>query len=217
MSPMSPSPRGMHENARTSPACTIERSRPAPCSPLETPANPATELRSSNTSTPGLCSPGSAVSAGTRPVFYNRGWPEGSPRSASLKDQSLAGNTTYQEAASQVVSAILADAAADASGRTGQALSDVLPRLAEAAPSEFLDDFDTTSPLLRTMFQDDQILSLMRASASHSGLLWALEVVCWSSDYLGLSTLALAAVAVARTCDNLQISCTRYRGRLMHK
>jgi hypothetical protein len=86
----------------------------------------------------------------------------------ALKDQSLAGNTTYQEAASQVVSAILADAAADASGRTGQTLSDVLPRLAEAAPSEFLDevldDFDTTSPLLRT-------------------------------------TLALAAVAVARTCD----------------
>ena len=115
---------------------------------------------------------------------------------ASLEDQSLAGNTTCQEAAGHVTSAILASAAADRSGRTWQSLSDVLPLLAEAAPAEFLDavldDLDTASPVLRTMFQDDQSLSWMGGSSPHTGLLWALEVLCWSPDYLDLASLALA-------------------------
>ena len=125
-----------------------------------------------------------------------RGLAEGLAALASLEDQSLAGNTTCQEAASHVVSAILAGAAADDSGRTWQSLSDVLPLLAEAAPAEFLDavldDLDTTSPVLTTMFQDDQTLSWMGGSSPHTGLLWALEALCWSPDFLGLASLALA-------------------------
>jgi len=140
--------------------------------------------------------------AGVRGISRNvsgvlrQGLAEGLAALASLEDESLAGNTTCQEAASHVVSAILTGAAADASGRTWQSLSDVLPRLAEAAPFEFLDavldDLDTASPLLRTMFQDDQSLSWMGSSSPHTGLLWALEVLCWSADYLGLASLALA-------------------------
>lgn len=140
--------------------------------------------------------------AGVRGIGRNvssvlrRGLAEGLAALASLEDQSLAGNTTCQEAAGHVVSAILASAAADDSGRTWQSLSDVVPLLAEAAPADFLDavldDLDTASPVLGTMFQDDQSMSWMGGSSPHSGLLWALEVLCWPTDYLGLASLALA-------------------------
>ena len=140
--------------------------------------------------------------AGVRGIGRNvssvlrRGLAEGFAALASLEAEPLAGNTTCQEAASQVVSAILAHATSDDSGRTWQSLSDVLPLLAEAAPVEFLDavfdDLETASPVLRTMFQDDQGQSWMGGSSPHSGLLWALEVVCWSPDHLGPASLALA-------------------------
>ncbi len=125
-----------------------------------------------------------------------RGLAEGVAALASLEDTPIAGNTTCEEIAGQVVSAILAHAAADDSGRTWQSLSDVLPLLAEAAPAKFLDaaldDLDTASPVLRTMFQDDKSRSWMGSSSPHSGLLWALEVLCWSPEYIGLASLALA-------------------------
>ncbi len=125
-----------------------------------------------------------------------RGLAEGVAALASLEDTPIAGNTSCQEIAGQVVSAILTHAAADDSGRTWRSLSDVLPLLAEAAPAKFLDaaldDLDTASPVLRTMFQDDKSRSWMGSSSPHSGLLWALEVLCWSPEHISLASLALA-------------------------
>ncbi len=126
-----------------------------------------------------------------------RGLAEGVAALASLEDAPIAGNTTCEDVAGQVVSTILARAAADDSGRTWQSLSDVLPLLAEAAPAKFLDfvldDLDTSSPVLRTMFQDDRSQSSwMAGSSPHTGLLWALEVLCWSPEHIGFASLALA-------------------------
>lgn len=140
--------------------------------------------------------------AGVRGIKRNasgalrRGLAEGLAALASLGGEPLAGNTTCGEVAGQVVSALLANAATDASGRTWQSLSDVLPLLAEAAPATFLDavldDLDSPLPRLATMFRDDEAMSWLGASSPHSGLLWALETLCWSQDYIGSATFALA-------------------------
>jgi hypothetical protein len=70
-----------------------------------------------------------------------------------------------------------------------------LPLLAEAAPEEFLDAVDAD---LKSRFP--QLIELMRqehhegisGAAYHSGLLWALETLAWSSKYISRVALLLA-------------------------
>lgn len=72
-----------------------------------------------------------------------------------------------------------------------------LPRLAEAAPSAFLDAVDAglqgnDPPVLR-MFREAPGLG---SPVSHqAGLLWALEVLAWPQEHLGRAALILARLA----------------------
>lgn len=77
-------------------------------------------------------------------------------------------------------------------------LSDLLPDLAEAAPSVFLDaierGFTNDPPLWLSLFSSDG-RSILNSSSSHTGLLWALERVAWLPDYFGRACLLLARLA----------------------
>lgn len=111
----------------------------------------------------------------------------------------LADGRTAGDHARRLVRMLLRAAAADQTGRTWWALSEELRALAEASPEEFLDavheDLDRPEPILLTMFQDDDGSSALFGSSSHTGLLWALEVLCWSPDHMMEATLALAHLA----------------------
>lgn len=76
-------------------------------------------------------------------------------------------------------------------------LCDQLPLLAEAAPEPFLsavdNDLSSDDPLLAKLF-DDTIDPLFHRSP-HTGLLWALETLAWSPQYLSDAALALARLA----------------------
>ncbi len=111
----------------------------------------------------------------------------------------LADGQTAANHARLLVRALLASANADKTGRTWWALSEELRALAEASPEEFLDgvhtDLDRAEPILRMMFQDDDRSSALFSSSSHTGLLWALEALCWSPEYMIGATRALARLA----------------------
>ena len=72
----------------------------------------------------------------------------------------------------------------------------VLPLIAEASPRVFLDavnsDLDRAVPLLVSMFQDVEDDPWFSTSSPHTGLLWALEGLAWSSEWMLEATLALA-------------------------
>lgn len=125
-----------------------------------------------------------------------RGLAEGLALVSSIDDERLNDGKSGADHARRVVRAILERANADGSGRIWRSLSDELPRLAEAAPHDFLDavhdDLDRRDPLLATMFQDTEGTSWLFSSSPHTGLLWALETLCWSSEYLLDATRALA-------------------------
>ena len=72
----------------------------------------------------------------------------------------------------------------------------MLPTLAEASPGGFLDAVDTglDSGGLNAVF-DPETESTPFASPTHTGLLWALEALAWSPEYLGSAALALARLA----------------------
>ncbi|MBN2080762.1 hypothetical protein JW859_01010 [bacterium] len=69
-----------------------------------------------------------------------------------------------------------------------------LSLLAEAAPDEFLDaitrDLRDDSPSTAELFREEEDDFL--TASPHCGLLWALEVLAWSPDYLSSAALALA-------------------------
>ncbi len=69
--------------------------------------------------------------------------------------------------------------------------------MAEAAPEVFLEtvenDLSATSPRLVHLFTDAE--NHFMQSSPHTGLLWALEVLAWSPEYLSQSTLILAKMA----------------------
>lgn len=70
-----------------------------------------------------------------------------------------------------------------------------LPLLAEAAPDAFLsaaeNDLASAEPALVRLFREEDP-SAWGASSPHTGLLWALEVLCWSPDFLSRASLVLA-------------------------
>ena len=98
--------------------------------------------------------------------------------------------------AERIVAEVLARANEQSDGSLWQSLSDVLPLLAEAAPDAFVAavefDLDQPSPQLKTLFQDEKQGSALFGSSPHTGLLWALETVCWSSSHLVEATDLLA-------------------------
>lgn len=114
----------------------------------------------------------------------------------------LAGSSTDSESwrsrerARVIALNILGHARTDESGHTWRSLADVMPLLAEAAPADFLDavsdDLDLAEPRLTALFQDQGQESWMYSSSQHTGLLWALECLGWSPDYLVQSCMLLA-------------------------
>jgi hypothetical protein len=129
-----------------------------------------------------------------------RGVADGLALVGSLEAESLGDGSTGEAEARHAVEGLLTQAAQDATGRTWQSLSDVLPRVAEAAPRAFLDavdlDLSSDSPILATMFQDGDRSSWFSTSSAHTGLLWALETLCWSGEYLVDAALSLARLQV---------------------
>ena len=129
-----------------------------------------------------------------------RGVAEGIAMVGALESEQLSDGATGADHARNVVREILGRANSDTSGGLWHSLSDVLPSLAEAAPEVFLDavhdDLDRNTPVLRTIFQDGDGTSSFYNSSPHTGLLWALETLAWSSDYLLAATRALARLQV---------------------
>jgi len=81
--------------------------------------------------------------------------------------------------------------------RIWASLSKQLRLLAEAAPDAFLTGVEVGTagiqPALREMFRDKE--SGFFGSSPHVGLLWALEMLAWSPDFLGRASTALAGLA----------------------
>ena len=127
-----------------------------------------------------------------------RGLAEGAAMLGSASSQLLSDGVSGPERADRLIRAVLDWARQDDSGQSWQSLSDVLPLLAEAAPQSFLDavsdDLDRPTPLLKSMFQDRDDTSWMFSSSPHTGLLWALETLCWSPEFLGQATRSLAGL-----------------------
>jgi hypothetical protein len=113
-------------------------------------------------------------------------------------DVLLGGTATGQDYATGIVAHLLRQANEDPSGQLWASFSDVLPLLAEAAPDVFLTAVDTASagadPVIRQLFMDSS-QGAFAARSAHTSLLWALERLAWSPDYLGGAALALARLA----------------------
>jgi len=110
-------------------------------------------------------------------------------------DVFLGETATGQDHATGIVAHLLRKANEDPSGRLWVSLSDVFPLLAEVAPDDFLNAIDTASagadPVICKLFMDTSQVTFAVSSA-HTSLLWALERLAWSPDYLGGAALALA-------------------------
>ncbi|MEM7473977.1 MAG: helix-turn-helix transcriptional regulator [Planctomycetota bacterium] len=80
---------------------------------------------------------------------------------------------------------------------TWSTLGSYLSLLAEAAPSEFLravqSDLNKDEPELSLVLSDDGDLPMM-SSCKHSGLLWALECLAWSPEWLPQVCITLAGL-----------------------
>ena len=106
------------------------------------------------------------------------------------------GGRTGPDHGESLVRELLGCAGGDDTGKLWRQLSDVLTFLAEAAPEEFLEavrrDSAGEDPLIRNMFTDRSDLgSPWNETSAHTGLLWALETVGWSSEYLPEAVEAL--------------------------
>lgn len=107
---------------------------------------------------------------------------------------------TGREWAARIIREVLEAANGDATCRLWASLVDVLPLLAEAAPTVFLDAVRTgaggDSPVLRGLFDDATNSGGGLASESaHSSLLWSLEKCAWSPDHFGMVVDLLARLA----------------------
>jgi len=127
------------------------------------------------------------------------GLAEGLALMGSFGDYSLGSARTAADIAEGVTRDILLKADADTTGTIWRTLAHELPMLAEAAPGISLDSLLEGSrgpaPLLATMFQDSGTPPAFGISSPHSGLLWALETLCWSEDYFLEAIRALAQLA----------------------
>jgi excisionase family DNA binding protein len=129
-----------------------------------------------------------------------RGLAEGIALVGSMGADTLSDGVSGADHARRLVHDILDQAGGDVSGQVWRSLADILPLLAEAAPEVFLDavhdDLDRHEPLLATLFQDTDQDSWLDSSSPHTGLLWALETLCWSPEFLLDASRALAHLHV---------------------
>ena len=104
--------------------------------------------------------------------------------------------SSAQDRASRVVWRLLERATQD--WKVWASISDLLPRLAEAAPTIFLEAVEKglsgEQPMLMNLFAEDTE-SFWGGGSHHTGLLWALEALAWYPDYLSASALILAKLA----------------------
>lgn len=108
--------------------------------------------------------------------------------------------TTGAQWSHGIVADLLARANADASYRTWESLTDVLPLLAEAAPAVFIDGMrgglTGAPPQHAAMFQDAKTDSDPLGSGSaHTGFLHALELLAWMPEHLDEVAEILAELA----------------------
>lgn len=101
--------------------------------------------------------------------------------------------------AARVVGELLRGANADPAGDMWNSLAGVLPLLAEAAPDAFLDKVRDASrgeaPVIAAMFIESGSPMTGGGLAYLQQLLWALEMLAWSPDYLGRVAQQLARLA----------------------
>jgi len=95
------------------------------------------------------------------------------------------------------VNNIISELLKNAKGKLWYSLSDVLPLIAEASPSSFLDAVEDSlsqnpSPIME-MFSE--IEDAFASHSAHPSLLWALEGLAWSPELLGRVTLILGKLA----------------------
>lgn len=128
-----------------------------------------------------------------------RGLAQGAALLGVAGETPLADGPTGPEHADWFVRELLVQANEDASGRMWQSLADVLPLLAEAAPDQFLHAVEAglagEVPTLGAMFTDSEETPALGVSSPHTGLLWALESLCWSSEHVSRAVNALGRLA----------------------
>jgi hypothetical protein len=99
--------------------------------------------------------------------------------------------------AAGVVARLLRAANEDATGTRWADLADALPLLAEASPNVFVDEvqhgLEGPSPVLRRLLPDEPGMLTPRSRITE--LLWALERLAWSPDYLSAVAVILARLA----------------------
>ena len=102
---------------------------------------------------------------------------------------------TGQQLAARLVHGVLDGVNGDPTLKGWASLTDVLPLLAEAAPDVFLDAVEgglvSDPPPLAALFPEDSP-SAFGSPSVHVGLIWALQSLCWSTDYLSRAAAALA-------------------------
>lgn len=110
----------------------------------------------------------------------------------------IAGWRTGREQAILLVRAVLAGINDDPARRAWPSAARELPLLAEASPDAFLDAVEGglagDDPPLLSMFAESSP-STFGSTSPHVYLLWALEVLCWSPDYLSRAAATLARLA----------------------
>lgn len=107
-------------------------------------------------------------------------------------------NVTFP--AQNLVDMVVRDLLSAASSERWYSVRDVLPGLAEAAPSEFLDALDRDlrclEPAILALFSEEKGEAPgFTKDSGHPALLWALERLAWSSRFFTRASLALAALA----------------------
>lgn len=98
---------------------------------------------------------------------------------------------------SRVVMRLLREANDDPTGQKWADLEDQLPLLAEAAPNTFVEEvqhgLEGVDPLLAQLLVEEPGMIMPRSRVT--GLLWALERLAWSTDYLSAAAVILARLA----------------------
>jgi len=95
------------------------------------------------------------------------------------------------------VDSVIRELLNNADWKLWHSLSDVLPLIAEASPSSFLDAVEDslsqkTPPIMGMFSETDDTLT---SHSAHPGLLWALEGLAWDPNLLGRVTLILGKLA----------------------
>ncbi len=102
-------------------------------------------------------------------------------------------STTAQTWVDNVVRKLLRDA----DWKLWYSLSDILPLIAEASPSAFLGEVESSlshnEPPIIGMFSETK--NALTSSSTHPSLLWALEALAWSPQRLSRVTLILGKLA----------------------